>query len=121
MSNRVGLNISPGRPLPQGAHECCDGFNFAVFSRHAERVVLLLFENAQSTEPLATIDLDPKLHRTGDIWHVLIGGIDWGQPYAYRMHGPSAPEQGHRFDGRMQLLDPYARSAFGVQRRAHRE
>lgn len=115
MNKNTGPDVSPGRPLPLGAHDCCDGFNFAVFSRHAERVELLLFEGAQSIKPSATIDLDPKLHRTGDIWHVLVGGIDWGQPYAYRMHGPSAPEQGHRFDGSKDLLDPYARAVFSIQ------
>jgi glycogen operon protein len=102
------LSVEPGRPLPLGVQDCCDGFNFAVFSRHAERVELLIFDNTASVEPLSRFDLDRAHHRTGDIWHALVNGVRWGQAYAYCMHGPWAPEQGHRFDGKAVLLDPYA-------------
>ena len=88
--------------------DCSDGFNFAVFSRHAERVELLIFADMATTHPLWTFDLDPVHHRIGDIWHVLVEGAQWGQAYAYRVHGPWAPEAGHRFDGHALLLDPYA-------------
>ncbi|MGE0333954.1 MAG: glycogen debranching protein GlgX [Gammaproteobacteria bacterium] len=100
--------IAPGRPLPLGVHDCCDGFNFAVFSRHAERVELLVFEDSASATPAFVVDLDPVHHRTGDIWHTLVDGVRWGQAFAYRVHGPWAPEEGHRFDGNVLLLDPYA-------------
>ena len=99
---------SPGRPLPLGVHDCSDGFNFAVFSRHAERIELLIFADMASAQPLWSFDLDPVCHRTGDIWHALVEGVRWGQAYAYRVHGPWAPEEGHRFDGNALLLDPYA-------------
>lgn len=104
----MGLHVSPGRPLPLGVHDCCDGFNFAVFSRHAERVELLVFEDSASATPTFVVELDPVHHRTGDIWHALVDGVRWGQAYAYRVHGPWAPEEGHRFDGNVLLLDPYA-------------
>ena len=104
----AGLRASPGRPLPLGVQDCFDGFNFAVFSRHAERIQLLIFADMASPEPLRSFDLDPLLHRTGDIWHVLVDGVQWGQAYAYRVDGPWAPEVGHRFDGDALLLDPYA-------------
>jgi isoamylase len=102
------ITVRPGRPLPLGVTDCCDGFNFAVFSRHAERVELLLFEDPTSAEPLSAFDLDPAQHRTGDIWHALLDGVRWGQAYAYRVHGPWVPEAGQRFDGKALLLDPYA-------------
>ncbi len=100
--------VTPGHPLPIGVQDCCDGFNFAVFSRDAERVELMLFEGPSDAEPIATFDLDTAHHRTGDIWHALIDGVRWGQAYAYRVYGPWAPEQGHRFDSSVLLLDPYA-------------
>ena len=102
------IKVNPGRPLPLGVQDCCDGFNFAVFSRHAERVELLIFDDAASAEPLHVFGLDSAQHRTGDIWHVLLDGVRWGQAYAYRVHGPWAPEEGQRFDARALLLDPYA-------------
>jgi glycogen operon protein len=104
----MAFGVSPGRPLPLGVHDCCDGFNFAVFSRHAERVELLIYEDAASAEPLSVFDLDPSHHRTGDIWHALLDGVHWGQAYAYRVHGPWEPDEGHRFDGKALLLDPHA-------------
>ena len=63
MQTQVGMArgavlVTPGLPLPLGVQDCCDGFNFALFSRHAERVELLLFEDAQSTVPMVTFDLD---------------------------------------------------------------
>jgi len=103
-SGRV-YQVFPGRPLPLGVDACCDGFNFAVFSRHAERVELLIFESTASDRPLLVIDLSDPRHRTGDIWHALID-LPFGVSYAYRVSGPWAPEQGHRFDASALLLDP---------------
>lgn len=111
---RAELRVGRGRPLPIGVHECFDGLNFAVFSRHAEYIELLLFEDATSKIPYATIPLDPASHRTGDIWHVVVSGTAWGQAYAFRARGPSAPNDGHRFDGRFLLLDPYATAIGGT-------
>lgn len=100
--------MSPGRPLPLGVQDCCDGFNFALFSRHAERVELQIFEDAASSAPITTFDLDPAQHRSGDIWHALVDGARWGQAYAFRVFGPWAPDQGLPFDGTLALIDPYA-------------
>ncbi len=109
------VKVSEGRPLPLGVHDCCDGFNFALFSRHAARVELLLFEDADSATPFAIIDLDPTLHRTGDIWHALVDGVRFGQAYAYCVDGRFAPEQGLRFDAGKLLLDPYAHAVGGTR------
>ena len=111
----AGLGVSAGKPLPLGVHDCCDGFNFALFSRHATRVELLLFEGVQSATPFAIVDLEPAQHRTGDVWHVLVGGVGFGQAYAFRVHGPFAPERGMRYDMGKHLLDPYALAVCGTR------
>ena len=61
------IRIGSGDPLPLGVHEACDGFNLAVFSRHATHMSVLLFD-LSDTEPSETIELDPRYNRTGDIW-----------------------------------------------------
>jgi glycogen operon protein len=100
---------------PFGATPMPDGVNFAVFSRHAERVDLLLFKDGRE-RPIAEIPLDPAQHRTGDVWHVLVEGLPADILYAYRVYGPWAPKSGHLFDSTAILLDPYARAISGGQR-----
>jgi isoamylase len=102
---QVGCLVATG-----GTHEQDDGVHFALFSRHATAVRLELYEHADDSSPLRTIDLDPALHRTGDIWHVWVRGIRAGQLYGYRVDGPYQPESGHRFNPHKLLLDPYARA-----------
>jgi len=68
----AGIDIRAGSPLALGVRDCCDGYNFAIFSRHAERVELQLFGAAEDPEPSLTIDLGPAIHRTEDVWHVLV-------------------------------------------------
>jgi len=109
----MNLEIDRGRPLPLGAHIIDTSVRFALFSRHATRVSLLLFKNPNDGEPEYTIDLDPKINRTGDIWHVEVKGLQAGQFYGYRVDGPYEPERGHRFDRYKLLLDPYAKSITG--------
>jgi isoamylase len=113
-SLRAEVGARPGRPLPLGVHECPDGFNFALFSRHAERVELLIFADAAQAEPSWIFELDPVHHRTGDVWHVAVAGIGPGQAYAYRVFGPWLPQEGHRFNGTALLLDPYALAVTAV-------
>lgn len=100
------LRIDPGEPLPLGLTLNCDGFNFAVFSRHATLVTLVLFSEAE--QPVQEIPLNVDQHRTGDVWHVRLTGVPHGYGYALRVEGPWCPEQGHRFNGKALLLDPYA-------------
>jgi glycogen operon protein len=83
---------------------------FSIYSRHAHRVELLLYEHADSKQPLRTIALEPPVHRTWNYWHAFVGGIGPGQVYAYRVHGPWDPARGHRFDPTKLLLDPYGRA-----------
>ncbi len=109
------LTTSRGHCRPFGASPRPGGVNFAVFSRHAQRVDLVLFE-AGREEPFAEFLLDPAINRTGDVWHVLVHGLQSPVLYGYRAHGPYAPKAGHRFNPRAVLLDPYAPSVSGGQR-----
>jgi isoamylase len=82
--------------------------NFALFSRHATRVRLELFDHPEDATAARVIDLDPARNRTGDVWHVWIEGIPPGQLYAYRVDGPYQPADGQRFNFHKLLLDPCA-------------
>ncbi|MFL6711683.1 MAG: glycogen debranching protein GlgX, partial [Sulfurifustis sp.] len=97
-----------GDPLRLGAHGYEGGVNFALFSRHATRVRLELFDHPTDATPARVIDLDPVRNRTGDVWHVRCEGIGSGQLYAYRVGGPYQPAEGHRFNFNKLLLDPMA-------------
>jgi isoamylase len=97
----------PGRPFPLGATWDGEGTNFALFSEHAVRVELCLFDDDGSEERLELRE------RTAFNWHGYVPGVGPGQCYAYRVHGPWAPEDGHRFNPNKLLLDPYAKAISG--------
>jgi isoamylase len=101
---------SSGQSFPLGAAVLADGVNFSVFSRHASRVELLLFDDAEAPRPTRTIELEPRMHRTYHYWHAFVPGTGAGQLYGYRASGPFAPEHGLRFDPSKVLLDPYGRA-----------
>jgi glycogen operon protein len=94
-----------GHPLPLGATVERGGINFAIFSRHATAVTLVLFLPGSAME-MAAFPLDRKRNRTGDVWHAFVAGLDPGIEYAYRIDGPTGIR--HRFDPRLCLGDPYA-------------
>jgi glycogen operon protein len=79
--------------------------NFALFSKHAERVELCLFE-AKGRRMLEAIEVR---ERSDFVWHCYLPEARPGQLYGYRVHGPHEPGRGHRFDRAKTLLDPYAR------------
>ena len=99
--------IREGRPAPLGAHVDGDGVNFAVFSAHADRMVLCLFDEAGHERQFDLPDRD------GDIWYGYVPGARAGQAYGLRAHGPYRPVDGHRFNPAKLLLDPYARRLTG--------
>jgi isoamylase len=101
-------DVRRGSPLPLGTHETGRGVNFAIFSRHATRVRLELFDHPEDAAPARIIDLESAHNRTGDVWHVWVEGIAPGQSYAYRVDGPYEPSEGHRFNFNRLLLDPFA-------------
>jgi len=109
-------DVEAGSPLPiGGTHQQGEGVNFVLFSRHATGVHLELYLHPDDSSPTRVIDLNPIRNRTGDVWHVWVRGIAPGQLYGYRIEGPYQPEEGHRFNPRRLLLDPYARAIAGVK------
>ena len=94
-----------GRPYPLGATWDGAGVNFALFSKHAERVELCLFDPRGRRE----IERVEVRERTDYIWHCYLPEARPGQIYGYRVHGRHDPDRGHRFDHNKVLLDPYAR------------
>ncbi len=119
MPNRVRYRASveqwdrvEGRPFPLGASwlEPEQAWNFALFSRHATGVTLLLFGEKDAVNPVFRIALDPVQNKTGPIWHCVVpeAAAAGARHYAYRVDGPRDPAHGHRFDGDKILLDPFA-------------
>jgi glycogen operon protein len=100
--------IRSGFPFPLGAHPRGNGVNFAIFSRHAIGVRLDLFDRLEDATPARSIILDAARNKTGDIWHVWLEGIQPGQLYGFRVVGPYAPHEGHRFNPDKLVVDPYA-------------
>ncbi|WOZ77773.1 glycogen debranching protein GlgX [Kosakonia sacchari] len=99
--------LTTGKATPHGAHVQGNGVNFTLFSAHAERVELCLFDDEGNEQ---RVDLPG---RTGDIWHGFLPGAKPGLHYGYRVHGPWEPARGHRFNPAKLLLDPCARRVEG--------
>src|SRR5690348_3729019 len=99
-----------GKSFPIGPTVRRDGVNFFLFSKNADRVDLLLFDNVEDIIPKTVISLDPATNRTYHYWHVFVPSIKSGQLYGYQIAGPNDPFYGHRFDHNKILLDPYAKS-----------
>jgi isoamylase len=100
---------SSGRSSPLGATVVPGGVNFSVFSRGAVGAELLLFDREDDPGPTRVIPIDPAANRTYHYWHVFLPGVQPGQLYGYRVHGPFDPTSGMRFDPGKVLLDPYGR------------
>ena len=90
-----------------------EGVNFAVYSRHARRMEVCLFDG-QGSQETARISLP---NCTDGVWHGWVPGLVEGQLYGLRAHGPYQPAQGHRFNPAKLLLDPFARAIAGDTRR----
>jgi glycogen operon protein len=101
--------VWPGKSYPLGAIWDGEGVNFALFSEHADKVELCLFD-ASGRQELQRIELREQ---TDQVWHAHLPEVRPGQLYGYRVYGPYQPEQGYRFNPHKLLLDPYARSITG--------
>lgn len=101
--------VTEGTPFPLGASWDGLGVNFALFSAHATRVELCLFDEQGKTE-IERIEL-PEY--TDEIWHGYLPDARPGQVYGYRVYGPYEPEAGHRFNPNKLLIDPYAKQLVG--------
>jgi glycogen operon protein len=112
---RPAFTTTRGQCRPFGAIPLAGGVNFALFSRHAQSVHLVLYREGHE-EPLAELPLDPAVNKTGDVWHIFVQGLGPDVLYGYRVSGPFNPRAGHRFNQRAILLDPYARAVSGGNR-----
>ena len=105
---RQRSRVREGRPFPLGATWDGLGVNFALYSANATRVELCLFDTrGRETERIVLPE------HTDEIWHGYLPDVRPGQLYGYRVHGPYAPDAGHRFNPHKLLLDPYAKQIVG--------
>jgi isoamylase len=100
------MRVWPGTPHPLGATWDGVGVNFAIFSEHATRVELCLFDSLDAEVESVTIAL---VEHTDMVWHGYLPDVHPGQLYGYRVHGPYEPHQGHRFNPHKLVMDPYAK------------
>jgi len=103
------IRVEPGSPTPLGPTWDGRGVNFALFSAHAEKVELCLYD-ANGRHETDRIVL-PEY--TNEVWHGYVVGLQPGQLYGYRVYGPYDPRNGHRFNHHKLLIDPYARAVEG--------
>jgi glycogen operon protein len=105
------MEVWPGTPYPLGATWDGAGTNFALFSEVAEQVELCLFDAGDADEDeetrIAVTEVDAL------VWHCYLPGVEPGQRYGYRVHGPYQPEHGHRCNPSKLLLDPYGKAVEG--------
>ena len=104
--------IWPGRPYPLGATWDGKGVNFALFTAHAEKVEICLFDD----RGLREIGRHVLPEYTDQVWHGYLPEVRPGQLYGYRVYGAYDPANGHRFNGNKLLIDPYARLLSGKLR-----
>jgi len=103
------LRMEPGCAYPLGTTVEESGVNFSIFSAHAEKIELCVFDELGHQE-LMRFALPLCEHH---VWHGYLKGAKAGLVYGYRVYGPYHPEAGHRFNHHKLLLDPYARALKG--------
>lgn len=111
--NRISAlkpRIVAGDPVPLGATWDGRGVNFALFSAHATRVELCLYD-ATGAREIGRVDLPGY---TDEVWHGYCPDVRPDALYGYRVHGPYEPEHGHRFNPHKLLIDPYAKALHGA-------
>ena len=101
------MRVWPGYPYPLGATWTGVGVNFAIFSAHASRVELCLFDSPEATKETARVVLPEQ---TDEVWHGFLPDARPNQLYGYRVHGPYDPAAGHRFNPNKVVMDPYAKA-----------
>jgi glycogen operon protein len=106
------MAVWPGNPYPLGATWDGEGVNFAIFSEHADKVELCLYDGRGRAE----VDRITLAWQTDQVWHCYLPEARPGLLYGYRVHGPYAPKRGLRFNPAKLLLDPYAKAIYGRPR-----
>lgn len=115
MPSLCQYELLPGKTHPIGATIEEDGVNFCLYcDERSTSVELLLFDQHNAIEPYEIIRLDPLIHRSFYFWHIFVKGLPENTHYAYRVDGPSQPENGLIFDKQKVLIDPYSK---GINRR----
>src|SRR5262245_5451734 len=109
LEHRTSKIVTRGSPYPLGATLVEGGVNFAVYSRNASEMFLLLFDELDG-QPTDVIRLD---EREKFVWHAEVKGVRPGRLYGYKARGEYRPEWGLRFNDAKLLLDPYARAVTG--------
>jgi len=109
------LRVLPGHPLPFGVTETRHGLNFAVFSKHATAVTLVLFGRRREAAVLE-LPLDLDTNHTGHVWHVELTGLDPGTRYGWRAARVGGDAPVHRYEPEAVLIDPYATALTGGSR-----
>ena len=109
LKHRTTKTVAKGISFPLGANLTPDGVNFALYSKNATEVFLLLFDKPDA-EPTDIIQLD---NRDKFIWHALVKGLKAGQLHGYKVRGEYRPEWGFRFNEAKLMLDPYAKAVTG--------
>ncbi len=100
--------VWPGTPYPRGSTWDGHGVNFALFSEHAERLELCLFDaRGRESQRIEVRE------RTDHVWHCYLPQARPGQAYGYRVYGPYQPQNGHRFNPHKLVVDPYAKDFAG--------
>jgi isoamylase len=114
-SGRIALEphtsrtVAKGSPFPLGATLVPEGVNFAVHSRQAAEVFVLLFDTADGPPT----DVIPLRYQDKGIWHSCVRGVAAGQLYGFKVRGEYRPEFGLRCNEAKLLLDPYAKAVTG--------
>src|SRR5262245_9069272 len=109
LKQRTTKTVEKGKHFPLGATLTPEGVNFAIYSKNATEIFLLLFDKPDG-EPTDIIRLP---NRDKFIWHGLVKGLRAGQLYGYKVRGEYRPEWGFRFNEAKLLLDPYAKAVTG--------
>ncbi|MFH1856139.1 MAG: glycogen debranching protein GlgX [Candidatus Omnitrophota bacterium] len=109
LQHHTSKKLSAGKNFPLGASVSEEGVNFAVFSKHAAKVYLLLFDEPQNP-PTDIIKIENK---TKNVWHVFVHGLQKGQLYGYKADGEYNPEECLNFNPYKLIIDPYAKALSG--------
>jgi isoamylase len=104
------MRVWTGTPYPLGATWTGTGVNFAIYSENATGIDLCLFDEPDADRENVRIRFREK---TDHVWHVFLPDAQPGQLYGYRVYGPYAPQEGHRFNASKVVIDPYVRAIAG--------
>jgi isoamylase len=115
MNAKAHKHLLPSNPIPvpYGAHVVENGVQFTMFSRHATRAWLMLFDSPDDATPTEEYELTAEKNRIGDVWHLHVEDAREGQYYLYRMEGQTPRDAANFFDPDQWLLDPYALAISG--------